>query len=65
MAEKKYPKVKLIGTDGNAFAILGRCLAAARRAGMAPEEIAKFKAEAIGGSYDDLLATAMRYFEVT
>ena len=32
---------------------------------MAPEEIAKFKAEAIGGSYDDLLATAMRYFEVT
>ena len=60
----KYPKVrvKLIGEDGNAFAILGRCIEAARKAKVSPEEIKAFHAEATSGDYDHLLRTCMRWF---
>jgi hypothetical protein len=62
----RYPdvRVQLTGHDGNAFAIIGRCCAAARRAGVDPREIAVFQAEAIGGDYDNVLVTAMRWFDV-
>ena len=62
----KYPDiiVTLIGQDGNAFAILGRCRAAARDAGLSDEEIAAFMDEAMAGDYDQLLQTAMRWFEI-
>ena len=52
------------GQDGNAFAILGRCRAAARDAGLSDDEIAAFMAEAMAGDYDHLLQTAMRWFEI-
>lgn len=58
------PEVNLIGKDGNAFSILGHCQRAARKAGVPPDEIGHFMAEATGGDYDNVLATAMRYFEV-
>lgn len=62
----KYPDitVTLTGRDGNAFAILGRCRAAARDAGLSDEEIAAFMDEAMAGDYDHLLQTAMRWFEI-
>lgn len=62
----KYPDitVTLTGNDGNAFAILGRCRAAARDAGLSDEEIAAFMDEAMAGDYDHLLQTAMRWFEI-
>ena len=62
----KYPDitVTLTGRDGNAFAILGRCRAAARDAGLSDEEIAAFMDEAMAGNYDHLLQTAMRWFEI-
>ena len=62
----KYPDiiVTLTGQDGNAFAILGRCRAAARDAGLSDEEIAAFMDEAMAGDYDHLLQTAMRWFEI-
>ena len=62
----KYPDitVTLTGRDGNAFAILGRCRAAARDAGLSDEEIAAFMDEAMAGDYDQLLQTAMRWFEI-
>ena len=62
----KYPDitVTLAGQDGNAFAILGRCRAAARDAGLSDEEIAAFMDEAMAGDYDDLLQTAVRWFEI-
>ena len=56
--------VTLTGQDGNAFAILGRCRAAARDAGLSDEEIAAFMDEAMAGDYDHLLQTAMRWFEI-
>jgi len=62
----KYPniKVKLIGTDGNAFAILGKVREAMRKAKLTPEQIKEFTDEAMSGDYNNLLATAMKYVEV-
>ena len=60
----KYPEVevKLVGEDGNAFSILGRCSKAARRAGLSPDQIEEFTEEATSGDYNDLLCTCMSYF---
>ena len=55
--------VKLVGEDGNAFAILGRCyqaLVRARRRDLWDE----FRKEATSGDYNHLLATVCDYFEV-
>lgn len=62
----KYPDVavQLVGLNGNAFAILGRCVHAAKRGGVAPAEITAFKAEATSGDYDHLLQTCMLWFDV-
>ena len=57
-------KVRLVGEDGNAFSILGRCRAAMRKAGYPQGFIDTFVTEATAGNYDDLLATVMRYVVV-
>jgi hypothetical protein len=59
----KYPdvKVKLVGNDGNAFAILGRVIRAMRKADIGDAEIKAFQNEATSGDYDNLLATCMRW----
>jgi len=59
---KTKPKVKLVGEDGNAFAILGRVRRALERAGM-EEEAKAFTEEATAGDYDHLLQTALKYVE--
>ena len=57
--EKKLPKVncRLVGEEGNCFAIMGRFEAAARKAGWSKEYIDKVLNEAMTGDYDHLLAT--------
>lgn len=62
----KYPNVvvQLIGTDGNAFAILGAVTKALKRAGISKEEREKFTQEATAGDYDNVLTTAMRWVVV-
>ena len=57
-------KVRLVGEDGNAFAILGRCRAAMRKAGYPQAFIDTFVTEATAGNYDDLLAAVMKYVVV-
>ena len=57
-------KVRLGGEDGNAWAILGRCRAAIRKAGYPRSFIDTFVTEATADNYDDLLATVMRYVVV-
>ncbi len=52
--------VKLVGEDGNAFAILGRVSKALRRAGM-PEKAEEYLARATAGDYDHLLAVTLEY----
>lgn len=55
------PKLKIIGTDGNAFALLGRAQRVARDNNIDFEPILK---EATSGDYNHLLATLSKYFEV-
>ena len=53
--------VKLVGEDGNAFAILGRCYQALVRA-RRRDLWAEFRKEATSGDYNHLLATVCEYF---
>ena len=66
MTTPKFPQVtvQLTGSDGNAFAILGRVQAALRRAKVSGQDRAAFMKEATGGDYNDLLATCMRWVDV-
>ena len=63
----KYPNitVPLTGTDGNAFAVLGKVSRALRQAGVPAEERDAFLAEATQGSYDVLLQVVMHWVDVT
>ena len=62
----KYPDIKaqLIGQDSNAFNILGICRRAMIKNRLPQSEIDTFMQEATSGSYDDLLATCMNWFNV-
>jgi len=66
MTTPKYPniRVKLIGGDGNAFAILGQVKRALKRGGVPPAEINQYFEEATSGDYNHLLATTMEWCEV-
>ena len=59
------PRVKLVGKDGNAFAVMGACRVAARNAGWSDEQIKGVLDEMQAGDYNHLLATACKYFEVS
>ena len=56
-------KVQLIGQDGNAFAILGRCTTAMSLAGVPKEQRDAFIREATSGDYNHLIQTTIRYFD--
>lgn len=60
----KKPTVKLIGEDGNAYSILGKCYVAAKSAGYSQDKIEKILEEMKAGDYQHLLQTAMKYFNV-
>lgn len=59
--EVKYPEIhiQLVGLDGNAFFILGRCLQAMRKAGLSQEERDSFHKEATSVNNDHLIAICM------
>jgi len=57
------PRLRLVGEDGNAFAILGRAHQAARHAGMPEDEWKKIQAEATSGDYNNLLMVMLKYFD--
>jgi hypothetical protein len=58
------PQVTLVGQDGNALFIIGKCGNALRRAKCSKAHIDKFQEEAMSGDYDNVLRTAMKYCEV-
>lgn len=64
MSNPKYPdiEVQLTGEDSNAMSIIGRVSKALRRAGVDP---APFVEEAMSGDYDNVLASAMRWVDVS
>jgi hypothetical protein len=59
------PRVKLVGRDGNAWAVMGACQSAARKAGWPAERVKAVMDEMKSGDYDHLLRTAMEHFEVS
>ena len=63
----RYPKIKvrLVGTDGNAFSVMGNVRRALRKAQVPQAEIEAFVAEATSGDYYHLLATCMRWVDVS
>ena len=64
-ARVAHPKLKLVGQDGNAFAIMGRARDAAKKAGWTQEEIDLYMVEARSGDYNNLLAVTMEHFNVS
>jgi hypothetical protein len=62
----KYPqiKVKLVGEDGNAYAILARVRKAMREAGLPNPTITEFIEQATKADYDQLLWTVMEWVEI-
>ena len=63
--ELPKPEVTLIGEDGNAFAIIGACTKALRRAGWNTDQVGVFQEEAMSGDYNKVLQIAMKYLDVS
>ena len=63
----KYPdvRVKLVGTDGNAFSILGNVVRIAKKHKVPQSDIDEFMKEAMSGDYDNLLSTCIKWFNVS
>ena len=56
------PKCKLVGEDGNAFAIMGRVTQALKKAGQR-DKVEEFREKAMSGDYDHLLRTCLEYVD--
>ena len=67
MNDPKYPdiEVELTGHDGNAMSIIGAVRMAMARAGLSSHEQEKFTEQAMGGDYNNVIATAMKWVNVT
>lgn len=61
---KTNVKVKLSGTDGNAFAVMGKVIRALENSGHA-DLVATYKKEAMSGDYDHLLWVSTNYVTVS
>ena len=63
----RYPEisVELTGRDGNAFSILGDVRRALKKGGVPQDEVNSFFSEATSGDYNHLLATAMKWVNVS
>lgn len=59
------PVVKLIDTNGNAYAIIGHVKKALIDAGADKEYVFKYQDEAMAGDYNNLLCVTMDYVHVT
>lgn len=64
MKQPTKPTVKLIGEDGNAFAILGKVQQALKRAGYDQAYVKKYIDEATSGDYNYLLAVTAEYVDI-
>jgi hypothetical protein len=67
MSETKYPdiEVRLVGEDGNAFAIMARVASALEDAGVSKDEIESYYTQSKSGDYDNLLRTATEWVSVS
>lgn len=72
MSDKIKPSIQLSGEDGNAFVMVGRAERVItkhnREHADKPEsmiDIDEFRRDALGGDYDHVIQTIMKYFEVS
>lgn len=63
-ADLPHPKLKLVGTDGNAFAIMGKVRQALLKAKWPQDKVDLVMKEMRSGDYDHLLQTAMLVCDV-
>jgi len=56
--------VKLVGTDGNVFALIALCRRAARQYKYTDEQVNQFMKEVTDGDYNHALGVMMEWFEV-
>lgn len=67
MESTQYPltdiKCQLIGTNGNAFALIGKVRNALHRGGRS-DLIEDFTREAMSGDYENVIATCLKYVDV-
>jgi len=65
--EPKYEDitVNLSNRDGNAMAVMAAVTQALRQAGVSEEERSEYFKEATSGDYDNVLATTLRWVNVT
>jgi hypothetical protein len=59
------PKIRLVGEDGNAYSIMGIAQKGMRKEGWTQAQINAYLEEATSGDYDNLLATTMKYCNVS
>lgn len=59
------PKVRLTGTDGNVFVLLGRCTKALKANGMRDQAEALAGEVFATGSYDEALQAMMSYVDAS
>jgi hypothetical protein len=65
LAEPKYKvRVKVVGNDGNAFAIMGAVLAALRKAGATKEEQTAYANDAMSEDYGHLLRVSGKWVDL-
>lgn len=57
------PVVKLIGKDGNAFAIIGEVSKALKKNGQS-NLVKEYQTKAMSGDYDNLLRVSMEYVDI-
>lgn len=62
---EKKPKLKLVGNDGNAFAIMAACQRAGKKAGWSTDRISDLLKRMMSGNYDNLLTIAAEEFDVS
>jgi hypothetical protein len=62
---EKKPKLKLVGNDGNAFAIMAACRRAGMKAGWSTDRISDLLKRMMSGNYDNLLKIAAEEFDVS
>lgn len=67
MSDIRYPDVhvRLSGTDGNSFAVMGRVQQALKQEGVPADEVNEYLTESMSGDYEHLLATAARWVSVS
>ena len=58
------PVVQLTGRDSNAYAIMGACQSALKKAGASKAYIDNYLKDSKSGDYDNLLRVACEYCEV-